>query len=735
MAGGEGEQEVEANWEALRGDLRLSKMTITRPRPPLQFEIPLCRKVTAYKSGRGPPPPRVDLQLPHDSDAFIIDKLILPPGPFTQPNDPRQRRAYYVVGWPDLPAARPVIDATKILDYVSPRTLEDWEYQDALRREAEEEAASRAKEEARAAAAAAAAAQSQGAAAPQFTLSGRIKKKPGRKPKNAKLLEARAPTPQLDSEQEAVLARKKNGPSLSTPQRSRIAQLDAEMEMQEEGVDSMDEGLDEAMEVQRQLEYDALRTGAGVTDVNMAIESDGVDLQTANGAASGVASGAESSSRASSRRPGLPSLRPLRLSPPRFEAGPSKVVSQTATGSKATPKAAPRHVSTGPPRPNHPSAKRQTAIPATGANNPSQGQYSKPVSTTPIPLPPRGPPSWSTQRSGSLVPVPPTPYRPAPAPIVSRTPAFRAGPPQNANNVAVTEAEDARTPSSSAQPPPVFCSNGGGFTPTNSNFAPAGGYFSTSAKPPADDSATGGERGAMGTPAGTQVKRGVKKKAPMMPKLVPRPAPDPAEENPAAAEPEEFVVKRLEGFQFVDGVRWFKVRWEGDWPADQNPTYEPEGNISPFLVAKYLQRRERREAEKKAVGDKRRGGDTGSSATASAAGGGGGGSSKARGRHKKQTSLAQWAANYSSVSEAFEGQAELDATTHSQDNGSGAAAGGNDGGGGGGPRAEEEEDDGADELLVVDRDRERAAAEKRSSLGAQFAAQIARMGAARRDDY
>jgi chromodomain-containing protein len=57
------------------------------------------------------------------------------------------------------------------------------------------------------------------------------------------------------------------------------------------------------------------------------------------------------------------------------------------------------------------------------------------------------------------------------------------------------------------------------------------------------------------------------------------------------AEP-RWLVKRLENMstQNVDGkpVRYFLVRWEGDWPPGQNPTWEPEENINRELVRQFL---------------------------------------------------------------------------------------------------------------------------------------------------
>lgn len=56
-----------------------------------------------------------------------------------------------------------------------------------------------------------------------------------------------------------------------------------------------------------------------------------------------------------------------------------------------------------------------------------------------------------------------------------------------------------------------------------------------------------------------------------------------------------YVVKRLEGewVDMADGKtqRYFQVRWEGNWPPDQNPTWEPQENLPPGLVRKYLKKR------------------------------------------------------------------------------------------------------------------------------------------------
>lgn len=633
----------EPRWDLFGSDLNVSKMAIKRHRPSLLFEIPILPQAGRYKPGMGPPPPRVDLQLVHDTNAFILHKLVLPLGPFAEPGDPRQRRVYYIIGWPDIPAARPVIDATRILDYVSPRALEGWEYQDALRREAEEEQAAR---------------EAAAAAAGAVLLPNG--KKPGRKPKNAKLMLTRAPTPQLDSEQEEQLARRKHGPSLSTPQKSRIAQLDAEMKM--EMLDNMEDSMDndqddeeEEMQLQLQLENEVL----GIYEdsvMHAAVESDALDTHRESAAASGF-----ETSRASSLLP----------APPALESGPLSRASPFAEASRSES----AHDS---PAPSFVKQKKPLVVAA--SSRLSQTQPRRPVSTTPIPLPP-----WITL-----------------GPKIQSSSPSRAPTTQPVPSTAKSRVDFAQEPSSPVEVPPTLTSNGG-FTPTN-NFTPVGGYFPRPPKRPADDSPPKGE-GTRSTPTSTKSKKGRKNKTPKTSQPPLKPTADSVDEAPAQ---QEWVVKRLEGHDIIDGEHYFKVRWEGDWPPDQNPTWEPQDNISANLVKKYL----KREA-KKARKTPARGGATGSSS---------------KSQPNEQLTLTRWVTGYSSVSEAFEGKAELDATTHQQGN-----SGLQDYGG----AAEDDED--RDELLVVDeskaKEHEKAADDRRKALGAQVAAQFASMAPGRASGY
>lgn len=657
----------EPNWELYKSDLKVSRMTITRTRPSLQFDIPVHPRSSRYRRGDGPPPPKIDIQLVHDTDAFIVDKIILPLEPFTQRGDPRQRRAYYIVGWPDLPAARPVVDCAKALDYVSPRVMEDWEYKDLLRREAEREQAEKAAQEA-AAARLPATAKGKGVAVSGLLPNG--KKKPGRRPKHPRVMQERLPTPQLDSEQEEMLARRKHGPSLSTPQKSRIAQLEAEMEILEDFQESVEEDGESAL--QRQLEDEVRIVEHSAGSVNEE-EADALDLLPANDAVSGLGS----SSRASSAR-----LGPLR------KGSPSRASSITGTSAAASARNSPL-----PPV----VSQVKKSVPTASSTLPRPTSQ-KPVSTTPIPLPTF--PSFGSKKLSASPAQTPRHGIVVPA-VDTRTPSAEVRTPKTAPLSAGPENKNGPTPSRSESSRPAPASNGhGGFTPTNGS-AHVGGYFPRVSKRSAEDSSPG-EGGADTLSTHKRSKKERKRKASKVSQTPPRTVLDDGKTVPVE---QEYVVKRLEGHSVVDDVHYFQVRWEGEWPPDQNPTWEPQENISAALVRKYLKREATRNA-RKAKNTPSKGKEVA-------------GGSTAKSREKQQPTLASWAKGYNSVSEAFEGRAELGDNANKQGDG----LLGNGG-------LENDDPGDADELFIVDerkaREREQAAAERNKTLGAQFMAQLGR---------
>lgn len=666
-------QPAEPNWDVYRSDLKPSKMVIQRVRPVMNFDIPILPQAPRYNPASAPVSEPVILHLDNDAHldenkrAFIVDKVILPLEPFTELDDPRQRRAYYIIGWPDLPSARPVVDCMQASEYVSPHVIEEWEYQAFLRREEEKEAA-----EAEAAIAAVAAAIAAEKGKSIAGVDSRIlpngKKKPGRKPKNARLLEARAPTPQLDSEQEEMLAKRKKGPSLSTPQKSRIAQLDAELEMDllESMDDSMDDGGDMEELLQRQMESE---TRSEIAD-SMDEAEDEMDPLVPSTTASRILKDEpeDFSSFLVSSRP--PMSRNLHQN-----------LASSSSGSKSTnpPVLSPFQQQQQQHRPSIPQR------PHISAPSSRLAQHTERLSPTPIPVPTR--PSWPSKTKPSSSPAQTV------VPSIEKGSSLYGRAPMTKPTTAVPDHQPpmAHWPSSSIRP---SSSGENGFTPTNS-FTPAGGYVPRPPKRSAEDSKEITPSHAKGHPER-------RKKAAKL------------SQSPPEAEPEqEFRVKRLEGDEIIDGVQCFKVRWEGDWPADQNPTWEPEQNISDKLVKGYLKRKGERAARKQAKNTPIKG------ATGSSRGRVPGSTAKAKGQ--RQSTLLDWANqhNYGSVSDAFEGNAELEQINGEQSN-----------------RAQNDDDDelagDVNEFLIVDNkrtadEREREAAERRKSLSAQLAANLANM--------
>lgn len=635
-------------WAPYSADLKVNKMLIKRPLPSLRFEIPILPPLRFDPGGR--PPPRVELQLQKDTDAFIVDKVVLPLEPFTELGDPRQRRVYYIIAWPDLRAARPVVDATKVLDYVSPRELEEWEYRDLLRRVKVEEDA-----EAEAAAALKKVSVA-GAAIPGE------KKKPGRKPKNAMRAQIRPPTPELDSEEEQILARKKQGPSLSTPQKSRVLRLESELDM----LDSEEASVGDAdVDIQLQLATEAANRDFGdVFDE----EDEPMLLPEAKDAT--YSSGPSSPPSRAGSRPLIPSS--VHRDSSSVKASPTPPVSQLK------------------PKPKPLQAPLATS--------------KKPISSTPVPLPFQLPFSPQREGSPSVQKAKILPNTVPPARIIARSN------PSSSRPLLV----NGTTQSGTASPHTPTPESSGGFVPANS-FTPLGGHFPRPLKRPAEDSLDSGQSPEV-IPAATRPKKERKKK---QPKLSQTPAGAEAQDGVLhSVEPEpEYVVKRLEGDQIVDDVHYFQVRWEGDWPPDQNPTWEPQDNISSALVKKYLKRKADREAAKPKT----------HKTPKNKAGQGG----------KQQQTLAHWARKYASVSEAFEGKAELDHTpslSNGMENGEAEAVAGS-------LQAYDDDDDpdAMDELLVVDdsqgQDRGETAAEKARRLSVQVAAQFASLTPGRRTQF
>lgn len=172
--------------------------------PTSRIAIPLFSKPADYVPGSGPPLRPISLLPAGDSTAYIIERVLLPsPGPAAN-GRPLPKRMAYLIGWRDLRAASMLVPAMQVLEYVAPRTLEEFEAK--LEQEVDDEKEKLRNE------------LKSGVAAPLK------KRKRGRPPahsqiKSAVVAEPVAETPTKPRHKKGVI-------SLSTPQKSRLADFE-----------------------------------------------------------------------------------------------------------------------------------------------------------------------------------------------------------------------------------------------------------------------------------------------------------------------------------------------------------------------------------------------------------------------------------------------------------------------------------------------------------------------------
>ncbi|KAL2883284.1 hypothetical protein SGCOL_001478 [Colletotrichum sp. CLE4] len=223
-----------------------SSLSTRQPQPPRKNPDPEPRKLAVvledlstyrrYKPGTGPPLRPITLAPPRDSTAYIRDEFFVPPAL----SDDGKKRLQYVVGWTDLPAARLVVDAEQICDYVSPMAYEEWcaakaEERDEEERRLEEAENVRAVEEA--------VSRERSVAAPGEK--GAKGAKRGRKRKQIVAEELRTPEPATaaDGQKKKRGRPRKNAPSLSTPSKTALA--DDFRELDTEGDVDVDVEMDD----------------------------------------------------------------------------------------------------------------------------------------------------------------------------------------------------------------------------------------------------------------------------------------------------------------------------------------------------------------------------------------------------------------------------------------------------------------------------------------------------------
>ncbi|KAI1134959.1 hypothetical protein F5Y05DRAFT_396100 [Hypoxylon sp. FL0543] len=521
-----------------------------------RIHIPVHSKPPPYRPGDGPPLAPVTMVPEDDSTAFIFDKRVLPG---TTSKGELQLQMYYVVGWRDLPAARATILATKILEYVSPRELEDFEYKTLLERDEEreiEEAEKKRKAEATAAKKKKAKlTNATNTPTAPSTPTGSGQKRRGRPSKaelQARQLAQQASAGKSTNIEIALPAASTSGPSLSTPQKKRAVELittDVEEEVDEADPDDA---------IYRQL---CGGNDEAVEDMDVDDNQEDYDILAGN-IPKTMSTGLEIRSYARTLWPNKdPTLFKRANGNLALKSSMSHIpVPDVLRSNKQFPPP-PKPLSSQPQRtriPVPPPLKSNTTIPVP---KPINGKYSM----TPVPVPtplglkkddPRPKPS-DTRYSTTPIPVP-------------SWPRLTAG--------------KAEIPASIPSSQPNRDSPGyHGFTPAARS---SGKWPSASPRSPGDKSSQfssiDGQRNA------------TERRSSSQPKKTPRPKKTPTEEK----QDQVWVVERLEGDRMmnVNGKRqrYFKVRWEGDWPPDQNPTWEPEENIPEALVKQYWKRKSSR---------------------------------------------------------------------------------------------------------------------------------------------
>ncbi|KAI0482403.1 hypothetical protein GGR56DRAFT_619781 [Xylariaceae sp. FL0804] len=584
-----------------------------------RIEIPLLSKPPPYRPGDGPALAPLSIALKNDTSAFIVDKIVWPTTPAID-----KLQMYYVVGWPDLPAARVRILATKIYDYVSPRTLEEWEYNRSLEEDQERESKeterrhkleSTRQTQLSSSLPPTSALPTSALPTPMSGTPSLSGKKRGRPSKADRLARQAAQQTSFRDAEEANVQLSPTAvsvPSLSTPQKKLGAAVGILWD--EDELDEVDPNEDDPDQADPDEAISKQLRGFGGYAAVKDQEEDGQGEQIED--FKGLLRRGLSSIPYAHPNPGLSHnhfqedhdtwTRPVLTTPV-----PAPFVPRPLPRTIIPPK----DVATPVPTPSIPQQPPKTSVPPKDV-------------ATPVPTPsiPQQPPRTSVPPKAFATPIP-TPSIPAHA---IRT---------------VIPRKDPRTPiQQSVRHPKRKAAS----EPREQTITQA----TTQATPPIPKVSTPAEPSSGFTPAGrsavkwsmlnkhfnsgsqTQEAKRPKTSEPSEKKSRrKRPAPEP---EPDAEEDGVWEVKRLEGHRTeeVDGqpVRYFRVRWAGSWPPDQNPTWEPESNIPPQLVRQYLKK-----------------------ADAKAQAQGQGNGARAPPGKPRPPVLSTFKRKYSSVAEAFEG--------------------------------------------------------------------------------
>ncbi|KXH24907.1 chromo domain-containing protein [Colletotrichum salicis] len=604
-----------------------SSISTRQPQPPRKKPDPEPRKLAVvledlptyrrYKPGTGPPLRPITLAPPRDSTAYIRDEFFVPPAL----SDDGKKRLQYVVGWTDLPAARLVVDAERICDYVSPMAYEEWcaakaEERDEEERRLEEAENVRAVEEA--------VARERGVAIPGEK--GGKGGKRGRKRKQIAAEELRTPPPATaaDGEKKKRRRPRKNAPSLSTPSKSVLA--DDFRELDTEGDVDVDVEMDEIADdeaIFRQL------NGTGTTTPLLLTEE-----SCDSGEQSSLPAGLEPPSKKQRTRSPRPALS-------RFMPG-----IETDTSSRSTPFDSSRGATSSPalpplPQPQAPDPQSTTArsretpifqpIPPASANHTSTPtaprttkaqqppkrsllsirdppstpqQSSSPKVQTPTPkassmLPPpaTAPPALNPTQNGigTDTPIPKPGFKPLIQNTTPCTVSLAASKTSSYSNLTPSQPVQSIERPSSTTPIPIPKIPIPKSRDTPKSQEPQQSLLpQTSSAPPV--TTAGSKSAAMKSkpPPPTKLHTARKTGGKHPPSSTATATTTAADDEEEDEDEQVYEVLRIEGFE--DRVsrrsgkklgRFFQVRWKGNWPSSMNPTWEPESNIPQHVIQRF----------------------------------------------------------------------------------------------------------------------------------------------------
>ncbi|KAI0546531.1 hypothetical protein F4679DRAFT_587373 [Xylaria curta] len=568
------------------------------------LEIPLHSKPPDYRPGDGPALAPIHLCLEDDTGAFIVDKRVLPGKPV---NGELKLELYYVVGWPDLPAARVAILATKILDYVSPRALEDWEYKCLLEKDKErekQEAAQKIKQEERAKAHAASVSVA-GTSTPGSGMPGQ--KRRGRPSKAEVLARQIAQQASFGDDELANVSLPPagtSGPSLSTPKKS-LARVVTDMEIDETDTnDAIFKQLQGGSESGNDSDSDT-EVGQDLAELDEPDTMARPDIDAAFTSLDSFLPAHPSRGYAEFSIPNLPSTQqdPTQFVPSipiSFSKSKNSQLSRKKT-KLTSPVPVPLYPRQTEKKIYIPLGKSITPVPPPSLSLLKAKQRAHVISTTPIPAPscfvpkpkaskvlhetgltPIPAPERSKQNSQvfhgtTCTPIPPPSY---PSPLQER-----ATKPELKNKHKVTY-----TPIPPPPPPkPSEESRKISYTP----IPPPRPFYTIEPRKWTSFTPAGKSPRNQATSAEVHVERNDQPRTPS--KSATPGAKTGSARKKKQPQPEEeptWEVKKLEDDKFIeiDGelIRHFKVRWVGKWPPGQNPTWEPEEYIAAPLVRKYL---------------------------------------------------------------------------------------------------------------------------------------------------